>query len=172
MIWNRYIAYPLEKGQGKEGTGSKRLIHIFCPAGSAWQHTSLQRGTNKQPSWTHKCITGKSTDGAIMVSLATAWRLRQCRRDSVTTNYDCSNAFGSVAWEPLLAGITALTTEADVQYHSEQTAQQAFLLTASADNTTEMQTDTFRPRQGSSWRKPADHTVSYKCTTKGSPSGT
>ena len=83
-----------------------------------------------------------------MVSLATTWRLRQCRRDSVTTNYDCSNAFGSVAWVPLLAGITALTTEADVQFHSEQIAQQAFLLTASADNTSEMTTETFHPTAG------------------------
>ena len=127
MDWNRSRAFPLEKGQGKEGTESKRLIHISCAIGSVWQHTSLHRGRNEQPSWAHGCIKGRNTEGAIMVNLASAWRLRQCRRGSVTTNYDCSNAFGSVAWPHLLEGVRELAAPADEEYHNEQIAQQHFL---------------------------------------------
>ena len=133
LDWSHSRAHPLDKGKGKEGCAGKRLIHIFCCIGSAWQSMSLKKGGAKQPNWAHGCVEGKSTEGAILVNLSAAWRLQQARRDHIMTYYDASNAFGSFVWPALLEGMNKLAGEEEADYHNEQLAQQAFDLTRHSD---------------------------------------
>ena len=95
-----------------------------------------------EPSWAHGSIPGKSTEGAVLVNLSAAWRLRQVKRDHITSNYDATNAFGSYHWPALLEGIGDLTTPTEIDLHNEQLAQQSFEL--AADN----KVVTFRPGCG------------------------
>ena len=114
----------LDKKNGKVCVKGKRLFDV---SGSVWLSNSFKKGPCPQePTWAHGCIDMRSTDGAVLVTLACAWRLADIRADSVLSLYDAATAFGPVSWPNMLEAYEQLSPPEDLGPHEEALAQQAF----------------------------------------------
>ena len=93
LDWNRSVAWNFDKG-AKEGVGSLRTVHGFCLVGKAWLSAVMDRGPKPElPSTHHGYAVGRRREGAIMVQMSTAWRLRQAGWSWVRMHADQKNAF-------------------------------------------------------------------------------
>ena len=96
LDWHRSNAFDAEKHNGKQGIGSKRIMHAYCSMGMAWFRGIHRRGTQPDhPAWAHGGLAHRSRENALTCISSLQWRADQSGDSAVHSNYDCTNAFAS-----------------------------------------------------------------------------
>ena len=103
LAWHRSRGVALVKKAGVPGPAGRRVVHLLDPIGKGFfagmlQRKKAQRGDRRQHHWDHGFLPGRRREGAILVELLGAWKLRRLGVSSIASHKDMTNAFPSVLW--------------------------------------------------------------------------
>ena len=95
LKWHRSAGVPLNKTGMSALPQDKRLIHVLDPIGKCWFSGAMMKKDLMLPTTHHGYERGRRRESALVVQMATTWRLKKLGVSHVDCLHDMTNAFGS-----------------------------------------------------------------------------
>ena len=113
LRWHRSSGAALKKN-ATPGPAGKRVVHVLDPLGKSFYSQLVAKRAPAAPSpLDHGFLKHRRKEGALLIQMCAAWRLKEAGYNFVVNNHDLANAFGSSAWPSLEDACAQLLCEED-----------------------------------------------------------